>query len=116
MFVTPKPTWVSGDDADMTDGDAVTTCGLSDLPTDDHSPGDYVEIDGDVAVIEEILGGRARINYAVERHDAAARRETYGTDELGNPSPGDFVVVEGERGVVEDVLGGRVRVNLSVTD
>ena len=98
----------------MTDDDMVDTCSYDDLPADDPSPGDYVEIDGDLAVIQEILGGRARINYAVREHGAGARIETYGIDELGDPSRGDFVSVDGERGVVEEILGGRARVNLSV--
>jgi hypothetical protein len=100
----------------MTKRDPVITCSADDLPTDDPSPGDYVEIDGDVAVIEEVLGGRARINYAVKKHGADARVETYGTEELGDPSRGDVIRVDGERGIVEEILGGQARVNLSVED
>ena len=63
-------------------------------------------------MIETIVGGRARINYAVQSR--FGKTDTYGADELGNPSRGDFVTVDGERGVVEEILGGRVRVNFSV--
>lgn len=96
--------------------DPVITVARSELPIDDPQPGEYFEIDGDVAIVEETIGGRARVNYSVTAHGADARTDTISTGKLSaaNPEPGDFVTVDDERAVVEETIGGRVRLNFSV--
>ncbi|WP_135830136.1 hypothetical protein [Halorussus halobius] len=98
------------------DGDSTRTCSLDEFALDDPSPGDYVEIDGEPAVVETIVGGRARVNTGVRATHDDANVDTCSVDDIDRPSPtpGDFVTVDGERAVVEEILGGRARVNFSV--
>ncbi|WP_132060180.1 hypothetical protein [Halorussus amylolyticus] len=95
--------------------DATETYSVTRFKRDDPDRGDYVEIDGKTAIIEEILGGRARVNFGVVGGDDADVDTCSVADiDADSPDPGDFVTIDGERAVVEEILGGRARVNFSV--
>ncbi len=96
--------------------DATDTYSVSRFERDDPDRGDYVEIDGETAVIEEILAGRARVNFGVVARGDDADVTTCSVADVSeeSPDPGDFVTIDGERAVVEEILGGRARVNFSV--